>query len=119
MKAPRLTIGAVAVPLAAALLSACGSSANQSAPTHPVSGPLLTACTQLDGQPKEQIASQSRWTYFYDLPPSLADALRNSGNATLEALGRQLAVTGTDSVVMQSMPKAFDQGQSLCRSLIH
>jgi hypothetical protein len=37
----------------------------------------------------------------------------------LEALGRQLAVTGTDSVVMQSMPKAFDQGQSLCRSLIH
>lgn len=114
MKPRQLTAGAAALVLAATLLGACGSSAGQAAPSKSV----LNACTQLDRQPKEQLDSPTGY-HFYFTPPSLATALQNSGNPALERLGRQLIFPGTNSEVGASVPRAFDEGQSLCHSLVH
>ena len=103
--------------LAAMLLGACGSSVS-AAPRKPPSKSVLAACTQLDKQPKEQVDSPTGY-HVYFTPQSLAKALQNSGNAALQRLGRQLVVPGTDSQVGASVPRAFDQDQSLCHALIH
>jgi hypothetical protein len=114
MNPRRLTVGAAALVLAAMLLGACGSSVSKAAPSKSV----LKACMQLDKQPKERAAAPSGYS-VYVTPPSLTMALQNSGDAALERLGRQLVVPGTDSKVGTSVPRAFDQGQTLCHSLIH
>jgi hypothetical protein len=121
MKPRRRTTGVAALALAATLLGACGSSVSQVVPKRPLPKTLVTACTQLERQPKERVADASQsgsGYYVYEIPPSLVIALQKSGNAALRRLGRQLVVPGTDSKVTTSDPKAFDQGQLLCRSLM-
>jgi hypothetical protein len=117
MKQWRPTAG-VALVLIAMLSGACGSSGSQPATKKPQSKSVLAACIQLDKQPKEQAESQTGYPIYF-VPHSLVLALQNSGNAALQRLGEQLVVPGTDSRVEMSIPRAFNQGQSLCHSLIH
>lgn len=113
----RQAMGVFPIFLAAAVLTGCESSPSESHPQASISRPLLAACTQLDRQPAE-MAPSGGFAHIYDLPPSLAIALDHSGNAALQRLGRQLVVPGSNPTIMRTIPKAFDQGQSLCHALI-
>ncbi len=118
MELRRLMPTVAGVLLTATVMSACGSSSCDAASPRSIPKPLLTACAQLDRQSPEHAPAQPGWAAFYDVPPSLALALQRYGNTALQRLGRELVVPGTAATATPPTPSAFDQGQSLCRSLL-
>ncbi len=108
----RLAITVLGLGLAGMIVAACGAPVSKPRP----SNAELAACTRLNGQTLESVSHPGGWTSFYDVPPSLVNALHQSGNATLEKIGGELAVDNSPNHA-RSFNSVLERGKALCHSL--